>query len=116
MMSQLKNIHPIQLIVSLIIILISFFLSFASFDEFYGVGILHHTKDYPFGAEGPVARLWQYENASNYAIYNLICGILYLIVFAVNTFSLLVVNRKYLNISIGFAFFVYLFSKLLENL
>ncbi len=40
--------------------------------EVYNVGILNGIEFYPFGSEGPVAGIWQYENKENYTNFNIV--------------------------------------------
>lgn len=91
-------------------------MSWLNLSEFYNVGILNNTEGYPFGAEGPVAGLWQYENAHNYATFNLILGVLWLLVFVLNIYAVLRLNSKFIRYSILFAVFVYLLSHLIQQL
>ena len=94
------------LFVLIFILILSLIFSLASWSEFYEVGILKNVENYPFGAEGPVAGLWQYESAKNYTIYNSVLSLI----------SIFNKNLKYSKSLIIFAFIVYIFGRILENL
>ncbi|WP_188618480.1 hypothetical protein [Cloacibacterium rupense] len=80
------------------------------------MGILKNVENYPFGAEGPVAGLWQYESAENYTVYNLVLGILWTLVSVLSLISIINKNLKYSISLIIFVFIVYVFGRILENL
>ena len=104
------------LFVLIFILILSLIFSLASWSEFYEVGILKNVENYPFGAEGPVAELWHYESAKNYTIYNLVLGILWTFVSVLSLISIFNKNLKYSKSLIIFAFIVYIFGRILENL
>ena len=104
------------LFVLIFILILSLIFSLASWLEFYEVEILKNIENYPFGAEGPVAGLWHYESAKNYTIYNLVLGILWTFVSILSLISIFNKNLKYSKSLIIFAFIVYVFGIILENL
>ncbi len=55
-----------------LILIISLGLVVLASSEFYNVAVLQETDFYPFGSEGPVAGMWQYENEVNYITFTLI--------------------------------------------
>ena len=98
------------LFVLIFILILSLIFSLASWSEFYEVGILKNVENYPFGA------LCQYESAKNYTIYSLVLGILWTFVSVLSLISIFNKNLKYSKSLIIFAFIVYVFGRILENL
>lgn len=97
----MKNHIPNWFIISAVLIfIISAFFTFISFDEYYTVAILKQTSEYPFGSEGPVAGTWQYENESNYSLYNLISGLFYAVVMLLTLIAFVKRNLKLMRFGI----------------
>lgn len=67
------------ILLSVLIITASGLMALVSGSEVYNVAVLNDTGFYPFGSEGPVAGIWQYENKENYIAFNLMTVFMYII-------------------------------------
>ena len=82
------------LIISYLVAIIGFLFSFIGLFEFYQIKASVNYSTYPFGLinDNP----WYYQSASIYATYNLISGILFLIVSFIIVFATFLKNKKLL--------------------
>ncbi len=104
------------LIISIVLFFVSLFFSWMNLSEYYDVAIQNKIELYPFGGEGPVAGLWQYESAKNYATYSLILGALWTLITFSFIFTIIKRNTIFFRISIISAIMVYILGLILQYL
>lgn len=76
----------------LVTVLLSGVLTFIHISQFVTVGILHQTKDYPFGGEGPTP--WYYKTPQLYTKVNLVFGLLFFSTLVISCWTFFKVKKK----------------------
>lgn len=76
MTTETKINRPTFLTISILTIILSGLLTLMNLSEFYLIGILNKTDDYPFGGEGPTP--YYYKTSGLYSTVNLIWGLIFL--------------------------------------
>ena len=89
-----------------IVVIFGVLFAFIGFSEYYNVKIAGHESEYPFG---PInENQWYYKNASIYASYNLVSGIMFLAALLLTVWATIKKNKNYVivGISLTILFFI----------
>lgn len=86
--------------ISILTMLLCGLFTFINLNEFYKIGILELTANYPFGGEGPTP--YYYNTSGLYAMVSLIWGLLFLSVFVYALITILKGQSKRANWLLGF--------------
>jgi len=102
-----KNIGILNFILSLVSILLSGFMVFINFSEWFKVKTLKDIRDYNFGGEGPTA-IFYYNTPELYSSVCLFWFFLFLSVLVYAIWSLIKGNRKHIVISFVISVLVFI--------
>ena len=90
-------------ILTYLFVTVDFFFSSIGISEFYNVVIAGRTSAYPWGSvnENP----WYYQTSGIYSAYNLVCGLLFLIIALLTFWATVKKSKKWIIASVGLTIF-----------